>query len=110
MSAVALPMAKGYRFVWRNAGPKRQWFSKSFYDVVSPTEALAAMQAHLEKTLGKSLSAVVVDHYFYAVSLVSEGGDDSPMWTSDPISLRDFAHPFWYEFNNKVHPPGNASA
>lgn len=108
MSTAPAATGQSYRFVWRPATAKRRWYSKTFDAMATPADAILALHDHLVSKLGKPLADVVVDHYFYVVTPVLDS--DRPMWTSEPVSLRDFKHEFWVEYNNKVHSPGSALA
>ena len=96
--------------MWRNHASKR-WYSVEVL-AVAEGDAISKMQAHLTQRLGKSLEAVVVDHFFYRGEETSDSvrGDDGSevrLWKSEPVSLKGVAgQPFHIEFGNRVLAPG----
>jgi len=90
---------KSFRFVWR--GRAKRWFSVTV-DATTVPAAIERMQRHIRTKLKRTLSDVVVDHVFYACTPQVDGDQLS---MAEPLSLRDMAHPFYIEFDNKVFSP-----
>ena len=91
-----------FRFVWRRTDSRR-WYT-STVRAAHAAAAIAVFHQHLEQTVKLALDAAVVDHFFYPGS-VKDPTQELQVLSYDPLSLRDFEHPFHYEYANRVYAP-----
>lgn len=85
-----------FQFVWRKAEAQHTWHKKRI-QADTPEQAVERFAEHLRKGPAKaSMAHVVVDHLF----LQGTGTDDPGR-----VSLRNYAHPFSYDYANVVYPP-----